>query len=517
MLELLFKSESNLLKHRSAPLLKSREDFLVKKQSEGCQTRELQILASLLLETVNILSLQDKDKSIITLDEIIEKSSHFKNRKRIRFFISTTINWLHDIGRLDLRYADPNLLFNRFSTMCHYRIRYITYPLYDERLSYLNYMQKLGMSFKRLQEHAEMQLHVIDELELKGKKVIHQDFLNKIIIKLAAYHSIKWMKTFKSVSKKWLNYIGMLERFQKQLPRDNDLIIEYISWAKSMKGLADVTLKGRLSMLNDFSFFIQDKTDLAHLSLSVIDEYILYRYNAGCCKRTLSLLTTHIREYVKFLNFKGICNICIEGIRHPKEYSLSTLPSAPSWDIVEKLMSFYETSTKVGKRNTAILALLSVYGLRTSEIVRLKLKDIDWDKRQLCFSHVKNGHIQTIPLTPYVYNLLIDYILNGRDNTRKVEEVFITSFMPYKSLTRSCIYKIVSEAYKGLKIPINIKHIGGHSLRHACASHLVNNGVSLKEIGDILGHRLQDTTRIYSKIDIANLRKVSQMEWEVKL
>ena len=256
---------------------------------------------------------------------------------------------------------------------------------------------------------------------------------------------------------------------------------------------------------------------MAHLNISVIDEYIQYRHNAGCCKRTLSILTTNIREYVKFLNFKGICNICVEGIRHPKEYSLSTLPSAPSWDIVEKLLSFYETSTKVGKRNTAILALLSVYGLRTSEVARLKLRDIDWDKRQLCFSHVKNGHVQTIPLAPYVYNLLIDYIVNGRDNTRKVEEVFMTAFMPYKSLTRSCIYKIVSDAYKGLKIPINIKHFGGHSLRHACASHLINNGVSLKEIGDILGHRLQDTTRIYSKIDITNLRKVSQIEWEVTL
>ena len=103
MLELLFKSESNLLKHRGVPLLKEREDFLVRKQSEGCQTRELQILASLLLETVNILSLKDKDKSIITLDEILEKSSLFRNQKQIKFFISTTINWLNEIGRLDLR------------------------------------------------------------------------------------------------------------------------------------------------------------------------------------------------------------------------------------------------------------------------------------------------------------------------------------------------------------------------------------------------------------------------------
>ena len=117
MLELLFKSESNLLKHRGVPLLKEREDFLVRKQSEGCQTRELQILASLLLETVNILSLKDKDKSIITLDEILEKSSLFRNQKQIKFFISTTINWLNEIGRLDLRYCDHNLLFNHFSTI----------------------------------------------------------------------------------------------------------------------------------------------------------------------------------------------------------------------------------------------------------------------------------------------------------------------------------------------------------------------------------------------------------------
>ena len=54
-------------------------------------------------------------------------------------------------------------------------------------------------------------------------------------------------------------------------------------------------------------------------------------------------------------------------------------------------------------------------------------------------------------------------------------------------------------------------------MRHACASNLIDNGVSLKEIGDILRHQLQDTTRIYSKIDITNLRKVTQIEWEVML
>ena len=112
--------------------------------------------------------------------------------------------------------------------------------MYHERLSYLNYMQSLGMSFNRLREHAEMQLHIIDELGISEKKIIHQHVLDKTTVRLAAYNSIKWMKTFKAVSKRWLNFIGILERSQEQLLRDNDLIIEYISWSKSMKGLADV-------------------------------------------------------------------------------------------------------------------------------------------------------------------------------------------------------------------------------------------------------------------------------------
>ena len=517
MLELLFKSESKLHEHRSAPLVREREAFLIKKRTEGCQTRELQILASFLLKTVNILSLQDKDESIITLDEIVKMSSHSNNQRKAQFFISTTVNWLIDLGRMDPRYSDSTLLFNRFSSVCHYRIRYITYPMYDERLIYLKYMQSLGMSFNRLREQAEMQLHIIDELGLKEKTTISELDLNKITIRLSAVKTFKWIKTFKAVSKGWLGYIGVLKHTLKEEPRDHNMIIDYIEWAKSMKGLSDGTLEGRYSMLKDFSFFIQRKTDIANLSLFVIDEYLQYRYNAGCSKRTLSCLTTIIREYVKFLNFKGICNVYVEGIRHPKEYSLSTLPSAPSWDIVEKLLYFYDTSSKVGKRNTAIMALLAIYGMRTSEVSRLKLKDIDWEKRLLSSRHLKNGRVLTISLAPYVYNLIIDYILNGRNNTRNIEEVFMTDVMPYRSLTRGCIYQIVSNAYKGLGIPINIKHIGGHSLRHACASHLINNGISLKEIGDILGHRLQDTTRIYSKIDIVSLRKVSQIKWEVVL
>lgn len=94
----------------------------------------------------------------------------------------------------------------------------------------------------------------------------------------------------------------------------------------------------------------------------------------------------------------------------------------------------------------------------------------------------------------------------GRDH------LFLTLCMPYEKITRGVVYYLVSRAYKGLDI--HVRHRGGHSLRHACASHLVNNGRTLKETSDLLGHRLLDTTRIYAKVDLSHLHKVSKMEWE---
>ncbi len=64
------------------------------------------------------------------------------------------------------------------------------------------------------------------------------------------------------------------------------------------------------------------------------------------------------------------------------------------------------------------------------------------------------------------------------------------------------------------KYDLNIKHRGPHTLRHSCATHLVNSGHSMKEVADLLGHQMLDTTRIYAKVDMVGLRKVADMEWE---
>ena len=79
-------------------------------------------------------------------------------------------------------------------------------------------------------------------------------------------------------------------------------------------------------------------------------------------------------------------------------------------------------------------------------------------------------------------------------------------------MTTSSIYKIVHDEL--VKYDLNVKHLGPHTLRHSCATHLVNSGHSMKEVADLLGHQMLDTTRIYAKVDLVGLRKVADMRWE---
>ena len=81
---------------------------------------------------------------------------------------------------------------------------------------------------------------------------------------------------------------------------------------------------------------------------------------------------------------------------------------------------------------------------------------------------------------------------------------------PYRPLKTAAVYQIVSRRLKPLEL--KIKHHGPHALRHGCATHLINEGVSLKEISDHLGHVELETTRIYTRVDLASLRKVAEFK-----
>jgi integrase/recombinase XerD len=147
-----------------------------------------------------------------------------------------------------------------------------------------------------------------------------------------------------------------------------------------------------------------------------------------------------------------------------------------------------------------------VYGVRSGAVRRLRLDDVDWAQDRIRFIRSKSRREETAPLEPRVGNAIARYLRDGRPETDS-RVVFLTLRAPHRPLSAGGLYNVVKSGLAKQELPE--KGRGPHGLRHACARHLVESGRSFKEVGDHLGHRSPDATRIYAKVDLTSLRKVA--------
>jgi integrase/recombinase XerD len=161
-------------------------------------------------------------------------------------------------------------------------------------------------------------------------------------------------------------------------------------------------------------------------------------------------------------------------------------------------------------RDRAIIMLFAVYGLRASEVARLRLDDLDWERECLLIHRAKRRQAQIYPLLPSVGNAISRYLEKVRPRPPH-RELFLGLSAPHQPLgPRTGLYKVVSKRLATLGV--RTAHHGPHSLRHACANRLVAEGLTLKEIGDHLGHRRSESTRVYAKVDLLGLREVAAFD-----
>ncbi len=159
----------------------------------------------------------------------------------------------------------------------------------------------------------------------------------------------------------------------------------------------------------------------------------------------------------------------------------------------------------MGLRDYAMLLLLSTYGMRSGEIRRLRLDDIDWRAETLHIHHSKTGMHSLLPLMEPVGEALLNYLHRGRPKT-DVREIFIRTRAPYRPLSR--IYSEVRRRLEAAGVKPHGK-CGPHTFRHARAVSLLRASVPRKVIGDLLGHRSAEATIPYLKLATEDLRAIA--------
>ena len=155
-----------------------------------------------------------------------------------------------------------------------------------------------------------------------------------------------------------------------------------------------------------------------------------------------------------------------------------------------------------------MLLIIAVYGVRSGEVRHLRLEDIDWEREIICIRRPKQRKSQHYPLVREVGAAILRYLREVRPKCT-LREIFITRVQPYRTLTAAGFGTMVRKRLQrlGLVLPC----YGPHALRHSCATHLLAEGVSLKEIADHLGHVSLAATQMYAKVDLPALREVGAL------
>lgn len=228
-------------------------------------------------------------------------------------------------------------------------------------------------------------------------------------------------------------------------------------------------------------------------------------------RQTIESISGSLRSFLRYAEQQGWCQKDLSrSIKAPRIYRYESLPSTPDWHIVKRLLSDSNMTSPREIRDHAILMLLSVYGIRSGEVSRLQLSDIDWRNETIQFTRSKSEKLQVFPLVKAVGDAILIYLKRVRHNSSRSKEIFLCMRAPYQPVTVSVLYSTVAPKLKAMNI--QLKHYGPHALRHACATHLINNDVSLKEIANHLGHQHLDTTRLYAKVNLSKLRKVTEFK-----
>ena len=259
---------------------------------------------------------------------------------------------------------------------------------------------------------------------------------------------------------------------------------------------------------------------LGTLTAHAIEAFIC-RGGKGLGRRSLQQMVAHLRAFLRFAGSRGEAPIGLDTqIDTPRVYREEQLPRALPWEIVQALLRAIDRTAPGGLRGYAICLLLATYGRRASDIVGLTLDDVGWRARRLRVRQRKTGGVLWLPLTDEVATALLDYLREGRLRlaVRRYRRGFQTDPPQYREVFLRCRTPAgvlqstaIAEAFQawsrrsGLKIPFQRVHC----LRHSYALHLLRSGLSLKTIGDLLGHRSSESTCVYLRLATDDLREVA--------
>ena len=284
-----------------------------------------------------------------------------------------------------------------------------------------------------------------------------------------------------------------------------ELIEDYRAWLVGERGLAPLTVARYVALAARFlgeRVSAVDELGVLDLSGERVTAFLLReceRLSVDSAKGKVG----ELRSLLRFLFVRGLIELALGDAVPPVAGWRDTgIPrSVPPAD-VEQLIASCDRSTLDGARDAAIVLLLARLGVRSIEVARLELADLDWRAGELLVRG-KGGREDRLPLPDDVGGALAEYLtVRGRHESRRV-------FLTLRAPTRPIRPDLVGDVVRRACHRAGVAQITPHRLRHALASEMLAQGASLQDISQVLRHQHLSTTTIYAKVDLGRLRQVA--------
>ena len=314
-----------------------------------------------------------------------------------------------------------------------------------------------------------------------------------------------------------LHLLRMLRSGEQIAPRTSDdpptIIAELQEFDRHLidvRGLSQTTRYSRVIRVRAFLLAIFGSRRIRLDTLHRADIVgFMARYTANWKPQSKQCVASSLQSYFRFKAISGVATTALSAaLPTIARWKMATLPKGLSAAELTRLLGAFDRTCATGRRDYAIARCFADLGLRTAEIARLQLDDVDWNEGTLRVRG-KGRRVDLLPLPPVTGRAIVAYLRAGRPRSGD-SALFLRHRPPTGKPATRCI---VRNAVRVAAARCGLKGVGGpHILRHTVACRLVQRGATLKQIADVLRHRCLDTTSIYAKVDIAALSRVA-MPW----
>ncbi len=279
---------------------------------------------------------------------------------------------------------------------------------------------------------------------------------------------------------------------------------EYIRELSINKNYSENTIEAYKRDLNEyFSYLKNNNKNYLSIDYDSIRKYLSYLNDKKDTNTTISRKISSLRGFYSYLRLnEKIKNNPFKLINLPKKEQ--KLPRFFYYNELEELFAACDTSTSLGQRNLAILEVLYATGTRVSELINIKLEDINFSEKQIKVLG-KGNKERMVFLGEYAVDALEDYLNDGYLflNKYNLDYVFLNHLG--NKITRRGIEDILTKLIKKTSID---KKISPHMIRHSFATHLLNEGCDLESVQEMLGHESISATAIYTHVTDDRIKEI---------